>query len=132
VAGTAACSRSGEAEIMTVHLLHVCASSPPAKSCNAGEHLPHCIDNNAFRMVISRQSGAMGLTISRQNDSGDATQSCSRQPIWNATRPLSDADVRIIDVAFSSGSTDPAHFTRAFQRISGTTPRQFRVQQRAR
>ncbi|MGY6250731.1 helix-turn-helix domain-containing protein [Bosea thiooxidans] len=48
----------------------------------------------------------------------------------NASRLLRDTDCRIIDVAFSSGYTDPAHFSRAFRRISGVTPRQFREQSR--
>jgi AraC-like DNA-binding protein len=48
----------------------------------------------------------------------------------HASRLLRDTDCRIIDVAFSSGYTDPAHFTRAFRRISGVAPRQFREQLR--
>jgi AraC-like DNA-binding protein len=34
----------------------------------------------------------------------------------------------LIDIAFASGYSDPAHFTRAFRRISGVSPRQFREQ----
>jgi AraC-like DNA-binding protein len=48
----------------------------------------------------------------------------------NAIRLLSDTESKIIDVAFSSGYSDPAHFTRAFRRISGFTPREFRDRQR--
>jgi AraC-like DNA-binding protein len=48
----------------------------------------------------------------------------------NASRLLCDTDCRIIDVAFSSGYTDPAHFSRAFRRMTGITPRQFREQSR--
>ncbi|PWK58188.1 AraC family transcriptional regulator [Aminobacter sp. AP02] len=48
----------------------------------------------------------------------------------NASRLLRDTDCRIIDIAFSSGYTDPAHFSRAFRRLTGTTPRQFREQSR--
>jgi AraC-like DNA-binding protein len=48
----------------------------------------------------------------------------------NASRLLRDTDCKIIDVAFSSGYTDPAHFSRAFRRMTGTTPRQFREQSR--
>jgi AraC-like DNA-binding protein len=47
-----------------------------------------------------------------------------------AARRLHDTDARIIDVAFSCGYTDPAHFTRAFRRISGLTPRQYRESRR--
>ncbi len=44
----------------------------------------------------------------------------------HAAKLLRDTDAKIIDVAFSSGYTDPAHFARAFRRISGVTPREFR------
>lgn len=44
----------------------------------------------------------------------------------NAIKLLSDTENKIIDVAFSSGYADPAHFARAFRRISGRTPREFR------
>ncbi|WGD50050.1 helix-turn-helix domain-containing protein [Bradyrhizobium sp. CB1650] len=48
----------------------------------------------------------------------------------NATKLLCDTENKIIDVAFSSGYADPAHFTRAFRRISGCTPREFRDRSR--
>lgn len=48
----------------------------------------------------------------------------------HASRLLQDTKCRIIDVAFSSGYTDPAHFSRAFRRMTGVTPRQFREQSR--
>lgn len=48
----------------------------------------------------------------------------------NASRLLRDTDCRIIDIAFSSGYSDPAHFSRAFRRMTGVTPRQFREQSR--
>jgi len=50
----------------------------------------------------------------------------------NAAKLLRHTDAKVIDVAFSSGYTDPAHFTRAFRRISGITPREFRKQWRPR
>jgi AraC-like DNA-binding protein len=50
----------------------------------------------------------------------------------NASKLLRDTDLKIIEVAFSSGYADPAHFTRAFRRIAGVTPRQFREQERLR
>lgn len=50
----------------------------------------------------------------------------------NAAKYLRETDVKIIEIAFTSGYTDPAHFTRAFRRMSGVTPRQFRSQWRPR
>lgn len=48
----------------------------------------------------------------------------------HASGLLRDTDCRIIDVALSSGYSDPAHFSRAFRRMTGVTPRQFREQSR--
>jgi AraC-like DNA-binding protein len=44
----------------------------------------------------------------------------------SAAKRLRETDAKIIDIALSSGYADPAHFTRAFRRISGITPREFR------
>jgi AraC-like DNA-binding protein len=46
----------------------------------------------------------------------------------NASKLLRYSDVKVIDIALASGYADPAHFTRAFRRISGVTPRKFREQ----
>jgi len=45
-----------------------------------------------------------------------------------AGRMLRDPDRKIRDVARVLGYSDPAHFTRAFQRWTGLTPRAFRRQ----
>jgi AraC-like DNA-binding protein len=47
-----------------------------------------------------------------------------------AMKLLDNSQNKIIDVAFASGYADPAHFTRAFRRISGCTPREFREKRR--
>lgn len=44
-----------------------------------------------------------------------------------AERALSQTDNRIIDIGFSCGYDDPSHFARAFRRISGMSPREYRV-----
>lgn len=44
----------------------------------------------------------------------------------NAKKLLRDTDVKIIDVALSLGYSEPASFTRAFRRLSGVAPRQYR------
>lgn len=71
--------------------------------------------------TLQRKLGHLGLTYS------DVLDTVRYE---HASRLLRDTDCRIIDVAFSSGYTDPAHFSRAFRRISGATPRQFRERSR--
>jgi AraC-like DNA-binding protein len=40
---------------------------------------------------------------------------------------LGGSDTKIIDVAYAVGYEDPSHFSRAFRRLKGTSPREFRV-----
>ncbi|WP_319797883.1 AraC family transcriptional regulator [Nitrobacter sp.] len=70
---------------------------------------------------LQRKLGYAGLTYS------DLVETARYE---RASKLLRDTDSKIIDIAFSSGYADPAHFTRAFRRISGVTPRQFREQSR--
>ncbi|WP_455207981.1 helix-turn-helix domain-containing protein [Kaarinaea lacus] len=41
---------------------------------------------------------------------------------------LGDKDAKIIDVAYSTGYNDPSHFSRAFRRLTGVSPRDYRKQ----
>ncbi len=43
-----------------------------------------------------------------------------------ASQLLQDSDNKVIDVAYAVGYEDPAHFTRAFRRIAGVSPREYR------
>jgi AraC-like DNA-binding protein len=44
-----------------------------------------------------------------------------------AVELLGSSDTKIIDVAYAVGYEDPSHFSRAFRRLKGTSPREFRV-----
>ncbi|MCP1834048.1 AraC-like DNA-binding protein [Bradyrhizobium sp. USDA 4518] len=50
----------------------------------------------------------------------------------NAAKLLRETDAKIIEIAFSSGYADPAHFSRAFRRMTGATPCEFREKWRPR
>jgi AraC-like DNA-binding protein len=40
---------------------------------------------------------------------------------------LLDPTAKVIDVAYDTGYTDPSHFSRAFRRMSGVSPREYRL-----
>jgi AraC-like DNA-binding protein len=40
---------------------------------------------------------------------------------------LADPNTKIIDIAYTLGYEDPSHFSRAFRRIAGQSPREFRL-----
>lgn len=40
---------------------------------------------------------------------------------------LSNSNTKIIDVAYAVGYEDPSHFSRAFRRLAGVTPREYRM-----
>jgi AraC-like DNA-binding protein len=47
-----------------------------------------------------------------------------------ASTMLRNTDRKIIGIAYELGYTDPAHFTRAFGRLAGMSPSEYRVQRR--
>jgi AraC-like DNA-binding protein len=46
-----------------------------------------------------------------------------------AAEMLINSNLKIIDIAYNLGYQDPSHFSRAFRRISGVSPRDFRLAQ---
>lgn len=49
-----------------------------------------------------------------------------------AAARLADTDARIVEIALDVGYSDHAHFTRAFRRWTGETPKHFRDTRRVR
>lgn len=95
--------------------------------------LPSYLDQRLPALAeIAEMAGASSRSLQRKLAYAGLTYSDLIDTIRfeNASRLLRDTDSKIIEIAFSSGYADPAHFTRAFRRISGVTPRQFRAQSR--
>lgn len=97
--------------------------------------LPSYLDEAALTVAeIAEMAGTSVRSLQRRLSAANLSYSdlLETARFENATRLLRDTDAKIIEVAFSSGYTDPAHFSRAFRRISGVSPRQFREQWRPR
>jgi AraC-like DNA-binding protein len=43
---------------------------------------------------------------------------------------LTETDAAVIEVAFATAYGDPSHFSRAFRRLAGVSPREYRKQAR--
>ena len=46
--------------------------------------------------------------------------------IETARQLLEQSNARVIDIAMETGYSEATHFTRAFRRVTGLTPRQYR------
>jgi len=97
--------------------------------------LPSYLDEGTPAIAeIAEMAGISVRSFQRKLSSAGLTYSdlIDTARFENGAKLLRDTDCKIIEIAFSSGYTDPAHFTRAFRRISGVTPRQFREKWRPR
>jgi AraC-like DNA-binding protein len=80
---------------------------------------------------ISLTADAIGMSVrSLQRRLADAGMSYERlvrqERFLEAVRLLEETDAKVIDIALDLGYSDHAHFTRAFRRWTGLSPREFR------
>lgn len=95
--------------------------------------LPSYLDGGVPTLAeIAEMAGVSARTLQRKLANIDFVYSDILDAVRfeRSSNLLRKSDSKIIDIAFASGYSDPAHFTRAFRRISGVTPRQFREQSR--
>ena len=111
---------------------------------NSGGHTGVAADVVAtLREVLARESGGqlqiegvaglLGLSVRtlqrRLAERGlSYTMLRDRVLLEAACQLLNNSDVRLIDIAYRLGYSDPGHFTRAFQGWMGIAPRRFREQ----
>jgi AraC-like DNA-binding protein len=84
--------------------------------------------------LVAEKLGTSVRTLQRQLRARCVTytQVIQRARSAAAQGMLEDPRSKIADVGRALGYSDPAHFTRAFQRWTGVTPREFRGQRAAR
>lgn len=95
--------------------------------------LPSYLDQGGLAIVQAAEMVGLSVrSLQRKLSLAGLTYSGLLEQIRinNAIKLLSETENKIIDVSFSSGYADPAHFARAFRRISGLTPREFRDNRR--
>ena len=73
--------------------------------------------------TLQRELATAGLTYSSLLD---------QVQFERAAEMLRETDAKIIEVAHATGFENPSHFSRAFRRIAGVTPREFRQSSAAR
>lgn len=91
--------------------------------------LPSYLDERAPTVAeIAEMAGTSARSLQRKLSQAGLTYSelLDGARFQRAARLLQHSDAKVIDIAFAAGYADPAHFTRAFRRISGTTPSKFR------
>lgn len=93
--------------------------------------LPSYLDGGAPTLAqVAEMAGVSPRTFQRKLSNVDFVYSDILDSVRfeRSTTLLRETDAKIIDIAFAAGYSDPAHFSRAFRRIAGITPRQFREQ----
>ncbi|MGC1952944.1 MAG: helix-turn-helix transcriptional regulator, partial [Gammaproteobacteria bacterium] len=74
-------------------------------------------------------AGTSVRTLQRRlSESGhNYSELVQRARVEAAARLLKDPDCKVLDTAYALGYADPSHFSRAFRRIVGISPREFRT-----
>jgi len=107
------------------------AVSPDFASSLKGVLKNYFFDSNYFPGIetTSEIIGIKPRTLQRKLALEGATYSSLIDELrFNAAIPLlRDTDSKLIDIAFDLGYSDPAHFTRAFQRWVGISPSSYRA-----
>lgn len=78
--------------------------------------------------VIANAIGLSPRTLQRHLNKAGTTYSDLVQEVrfGNATSLLKKDNMKLLDIAYELGYSDPAHFTRAFHRMAGLSPREYR------
>lgn len=83
-----------------------------------------CTDIESFAAIVGTSSRTLQRQLSKCGRTFSEILALSRFGV--ARRLLDDPSVKVIDVAFEAGYSDPAHFTNAFRRWTGLAPRAYR------
>jgi len=93
---------------------------------------PHLADGYPHITLASEIAATSVRTLQRRLSDLGLTYSdlVARARFDAAAKLLADSNAPIIEIALATGYSDPSHFARAFRRLAGVTPRQYRKQAR--
>lgn len=95
---------------------------------------PHLADGYPHVALAAELADTSVRTLQRRLSSQGLTYSTivGRARFNVASRMLGESDVRMIEIALATAYSDPSHFARAFRRLAGVSPREYRNQARQR
>ena len=78
--------------------------------------------------IIADAIGLSPRTLQRRLNKAGTTYSELIQEVrfGTATTLLKENEIKLLDIAYELGYSDPAHFSRAFKRMAGVSPREYR------
>lgn len=82
--------------------------------------------------LVAEIAGTSVRTLQRRLKQSQMTYSelVQHTRFATATQMLRDTGIKTLDIAYDLGYEDPSHFARAFRRIAGVSPREYRSQHR--
>jgi AraC-like DNA-binding protein len=93
---------------------------------------PHFVDGYPQIALAAEIADTSVRTLQRRLAKQGVTYSevVDRARFDVASRLLTETDTPSIQVAYATAYSDPSHFARAFRRIAGVSPREYRQQAR--
>jgi AraC-like DNA-binding protein len=91
---------------------------------------PHFVDGYPQITLAAEIAGTSVRTLQRRLAEQGVSYSevVDRARFDVASRLLTESDAPSIEVAYATAYSDPSHFARAFRRIAGVSPREYRAQ----
>lgn len=91
------------------------------------EDLNSALNFRKWQEVQDRLAEALGLSIMMVDYMGNSVTDISCRKIEAAKIMLTETDTSIYQIAFNLGFIDPSYFVKQFKRFTGTTPKQYRL-----
>jgi AraC-like DNA-binding protein len=125
--------RVGDPRFDPPRLLSNTYAGPEAEADFAGRLMqclePHFVDGYPQITLAAEIAGTSVRTLQRRlaKQSVSYSEVVDRARFDVASRLLTESDASSLEVAYATAYSDPSHFARAFRRIAGVSPREYRT-----